>query len=295
MRRLKGTLILLLTAMIWGSAFVAQSVAMDYIGPFTFNALRMALGGAALLPVIFIMKKASPHKDFGGKKKIISGGLICGAVLAFAGAAQNYALVFPDVTVGKAGFITTLYVVFVPLLAALFLKRKLKPLIILSILLAVSGLYLLCMTGRISFSRGELTLLVCSILFSVHILAADHFLSFVDGVALSCAQFFSAALISAIAALIFDPSVSVAVIKDAYISILYAGLISCGVAYTLQILGQKYVEPTLASLLMSLESVFAVISGWVFLNEHLTLRELLGCLLMFAAVVLSELPEKKKN
>ncbi len=296
MKRLKGSLLLLLTAIIWGSAFVAQSVAMDSIGPCTFNAVRMLLGSAVLLPVLFIMKKAAPGKSFGAKKDILLGGLACGVILAAASAAQNYAFVFPDVTAGKAGFITALYVIFVPLIAFVFLRRRLRLLIIPCVILAVTGLYLLCMTGSISFSSGDLMLLLCAVLFSLHILTADHFIAKVDGVALSCAQFFTAAVISGVCALLLEPSsLTASVIKEAWFSIVYAGVVSCGVGYTLQIVGQKYVEPTVASLLMSLESVFAVISGWIILQEHLTARELIGCLLMFAAVVLAELPEKKKK
>ncbi|MBQ7624611.1 MAG: DMT family transporter [Clostridia bacterium] len=294
MKRFKGSLFLLITAVIWGTAFVAQSVAMDSLGPFTFNALRMFLGGCALLPVLLIIRRRSPE-GFGDKKELLRGGVLCGAVLTFASATQNYAFVFPDVTVGKAGFITTLYVVLVPLIAFVFLRRKLRPVIIPCIILAVAGLYLLCMTGKINFSRGELVLLLCALLFSLHILTADHFSPRVNGVALSCIQFFSASVISAVCALLFErSSFSLSVIGDAWFSIVYAGVISCGVGYTLQIVGQRYVEPSVASLLMSLESVFAVISGWIILQETLSLRELIGCILMFAAVVLSELPEKKK-
>ena len=294
MKRFKGSLFLLITAVIWGTAFVAQSVAMDSLGPFTFNALRMFLGGCALLPVLLIIRRRSPE-GFGDKKELLRGGVLCGAVLTFASATQNYAFVFPDVTVGKAGFITTLYVVLVPLIAFVFLRRKLRPVIIPCIILAVAGLYLLCMTGKINFSRGELVLLLCALLFSLHILTADHFSPRVNGVALSCIQFFSASVISAVCALLFErSSFSLSVIGDAWFSIVYAGVISCGVGYTLQIVGQRYVEPSVASLLMSLESVFAVISGWIILQVTLSLRELIGCILMFAAVVLSELPEKKK-
>lgn len=295
-KRLKGSLRLTVTAIIWGTAFVAQSVAMDSLGPFTFNALRMFLGGAFLLPVLFIMKKSSPQKSFGEKKTLILGGIACGAALTFASATQNYAFLFPDVTVGKAGFITTLYVVLVPLIAAVFLRRKLRPIIIPCVILAVAGLYLLCMSGGFALSSGELVLLLCALLFSLHILTADHFSAKMNGVALSCIQFFAASVMSGILALIFErQGISVSLIKDAWFPLVYAGVMSCGVAYTLQIVGQKDVEPTVASLIMSLESVFAVISGWIILGEHLSLRELIGCLLMFAAVILSELPDRKKN
>ncbi len=295
-KKLKGTLFLLITAIIWGSAFVAQSEAMKVLGAFTFNATRMLLGGLVLIPVMLVMKKVSPPAERRDPKDLVIGGAVCGAALALASAAQNYAFVFPGTTVGKAGFITALYVVLVPLISAVFLKRKLHFITAVCIALAVGGLYLLCMTEKLVLSSGDLMLLLCALLFSVQILAVDRFLPKVDPVALSCLQFFFASFFSFIFAFIFERGdLSFAVLKEASLSILYAGILSCGVAYTLQVVGQKFVEPTLASLLMSLESVFAVLSGLVILGERLSLRELLGCLLMFAAVLLSEIPIGKKK
>ena len=293
-KNLRGPLLLLITAAIWGSTFVAQNDAMNSIGPCTFNAIRTFLGGLVLLPVLWIMKKRRPQESFGDKKTLYIGGICCGAALAIASVVQSWGIASAEV--GKAGFISALYIVIVPLIAAVFLKKKLPLIIIPCILLAVVGLYLLCMSGSFGLSFGELLVLISTLFFSIHILVIGAFSPKVNGIALSCIQFFSAAIISAILALIFEvDAFSFASLKAAAFPIIYAGVFAIGVADTFQIIAQKDTDPTIASLIMSLESVFAVLSGWIFLHETLTLRELLGCLLVFIAVILSELPIKKKE
>ncbi|MDO5425685.1 MAG: DMT family transporter [Eubacteriales bacterium] len=297
MKKTKNTLLLILTAFIWGVAFVAQSVGMDYVGPFTFNAVRNIIGGLVLIPCIYFLgwlKKKSPEpeaeKPSGTKKDLIVGGVACGIALAAASSLQQIGISYT--TVGKAGFITALYIVIVPILG-IFLKKKPRALIWGSVALAVAGLYFLCMTDSFSFGIGDSYVLGCAFLFSIHILIIDHFSAKVDGVKMSCIQFFVAGIVCAVPMLLFEKP-DLGAILDAKLPILYAGVLSCGVGYTLQIVGQKDYDPTVASLLLSLESVFSVLAGWVILGQTLSLRESFGCVLVFLAVILAQLPEKKK-
>ncbi|MDY3917506.1 MAG: DMT family transporter [Candidatus Limivivens sp.] len=297
MNKTKNTVMLLLTAFIWGVAFVAQSVGMDYVGPFTFNCVRNLIGSLFLIPCISFLgylKKKSPEpeeeKPTGTTKDLVIGGICCGTALAVASSLQQIGISYT--TVGKAGFITALYIVIVPLMG-IFLKRRPRLLIWGSVVLAVLGLYFLCMTDSLSFSVGDSYVLACAFVFSIHILVIDHFSPKVDGVKMSCIQFLVAGILCGIPMLLFEePSLSA--ILAAKIPILYAGVLSCVVAYTLQIVGQKNYDPTIASLLLSLESVFSVLAGWVILGQTLSGREILGCVLVFLAVILVQLPEKKK-
>ncbi|HIS30952.1 MAG TPA: DMT family transporter [Candidatus Limivivens intestinipullorum] len=289
MRKTKNTILLLLTALIWGSAFVAQSVGMDYVGPFTFNSVRCLIGGLVLLPCIFFFKRFGigdggweEEKSVKGRRDLITGGILCGVFLACASSAQQVGLTYT--TVGKAGFITAMYIVIVPVLG-IFLKRLPKPAVWVSVVLAVAGLYLLCMTDSFALSPGDAWVLASALLFAFHIMVIDYFSPKADGVKLSCIQFFVAGIVCGVPMLLFEKP-QILEILQAWQPILYAGVLSCGVAYTLQIIAQKDYDPTAASLILSLESVFSVLAGWVILGEELSPRELAGCALMFAAIIL---------
>lgn len=288
---MKNNILLVLTALIWGCAFVAQSVGMDYVGPFTFNMARFLIGAIVLLPVIWFMdrqRKTGAEKG-AGQKTLIIGGICCGIALAFASTLQQWGILFT--TVGKAGFITAMYIVIVPLLG-IFIGKKVRPLIIGCVAIAVVGFYFLCMTESLRLGLGDFLVLLCAIAFSIHILVIDHFSPKVDGVKMSAIQFLTAAIISAVPTLLWEQPVFTEVLQ-AWQPVLYAGVMSCGVAYTLQIIAQKNADPTVASLLLSLESVFSVLAGWVLLGQGLSLKELFGCVLIFCAIILAQLPEKK--
>lgn len=288
---MKNNILLVLTALIWGCAFVAQSVGMDYVGPFTFNMARFLIGAVVLLPVIWFMdrqRKTGAEKG-AGQKTLIIGGICCGIALAVASTLQQWGILFT--TVGKAGFITAMYIVIVPLLG-IFIGKKVRPLIIGCVAIAVVGFYFLCMTESLRLGLGDFLVLLCAIAFSIHILVIDHFSPKVDGVKMSAIQFLTAAIISAVPTLLWEQPVFTEILQ-AWQPVLYAGVMSCGVAYTLQIMAQKNADPTVASLLLSLESVFSVLAGWVLLGQGLSLKELFGCVLIFCAIILAQLPEKK--
>ena len=295
-KKLRANLLLLLTAMIWGAAFVAQSVSMDYIGPFTFLCSRSILGGVVLLPVIALMdkKKDTDEKEepANHKKTLLMGGLACGAALFVASAFQQIGI--QETTAGKAGFITAMYMVLVPI-AGLFLGKKTGGKVWGAVAVALVGMYLLCFSGGGlgAINRGDLMEMVCALGFTVHILVIDHFSGRVDGVKMSCIQFFVCGVLAFFAMIIFEEP-NVQDILAAWMPIVYAGLMSSGVGYTLQIVAQKDTDPTVASLLMSLESVFSLVFGWILLHEAMSARELIGCVLMFAAIVWVQLPERRK-
>ena len=289
---MKNNILLVLTALIWGCAFVAQSVGMDFVGPFTFNMARFLIGAIVLLPVIWFMdrqRKTGAEKG-AGQKTLIIGGICCGIALAVASTLQQWGILFT--TVGKAGFITAMYIVIVPLLG-IFIGKKVRPLIIGCVAIAVVGFYFLCMTESLRLGLGDFLVLLCAIAFSIHILVIDHFSPKVDGVKMSAIQFLTAAIISAVPTLLWEQPVFTEILQ-AWQPVLYAGVMSCGVAYTLQIIAQKNADPTVASLLLSLESVFSVLAGWVLLGQGLSLKEMFGCVLIFCAIILAQLPEKKK-
>lgn len=288
---MKNNILLVLTALIWGCAFVAQSVGMDYVGPFTFNMARFLIGAIVLLPVIWFMdrqRKTGAEKG-AGQKTLIIGGICCGIALAVASTLQQWGILFT--TVGKAGFITAMYIVIVPLLG-IFIGKKVRPRIIGCVAIAVVGFYFLCMTESLRLGLGDFLVLLCAIAFSIHILVIDHFSPKVDGVKMSAIQFLTAAIISAVPTLLWEQPVFTEILQ-AWQPVLYAGVMSCGVAYTLQIIAQKNADPTVASLLLSLESVFSVLAGWVLLGQGLSFKELFGCVLIFYAIILAQLPEKK--
>lgn len=294
---IRQSLLLLLTATIWGVAFVSQSVGMDYVGPFTFNAVRSLIGAAVLVPCIALLKKMQRgekgqeevHKKE-DKKTLLLGGICCGVILAVASSLQQFGLLYT--TVGKAGFITAMYIVLVPILG-IFAGKKVGLRIGISVVTAVAGLYLLCMTESLRLEAGDILVLLCAVVFSFHIIVIDHFSPLVDGVKMSCIQFLTCGILCSVCMFLFEePKLSM--IFAAWKPVLYAGVMSCGVAYTLQIVGQKGMNPTVASLIMSLESVISVLAGFVLLHEVLSRRELFGCVLMFAAIILAQLPDRKK-
>lgn len=294
--QIRNSLLLLLTAVIWGIAFVAQSAGMDYVGPLTFLCVRSLIGGAALLPVIWFLERqksdAQKQEDRTPEKRrlLIKGGILCGLALCFASTFQQYGIQFT--TVGKAGFITACYIILVPI-AGLFFGKRCGLNIWIGVLLAVGGLYCLCITETLRIGKGDILVLICAFIFSAHILVVDHFSPLVDGVKMACIQFFVCGLVSGAGMLLLEhPAISD--ILMAWQSILYAGLLSSGVGYTLQIVGQKGLNPTVASLILSLESVVSVLAGLLILHQTLSSREVLGCVLMFAAIVLAQLPGKEK-
>ena len=295
----RNSLLLLLTATIWGIAFVAQSVSMDYIGGFTFNSIRSLIGSLTLLPVILLLSKPKSAEEknrpqtSSNQKILITGGICCGIILCLASNFQQFGIKYT--TVGKAGFITACYIIIVPVIG-IFLRKKCSPFIWIAVILSLCGLYLLCLTPGegLAIGKGELLVLVCAFLFSIHILVIDHFSPLVDGVKMSCIQFFVCALLSAVCMWLFEKPDMGAVLQ-AWVPVLYAGVFSCGVAYTLQIVGQRGMNPTVASLILSLESVISLIAGWVILGQALSVRELSGCVLMFAAIILAQLPERKRG
>ena len=298
-QKVKSSLLLLLTAMIWGSSFVAQRTGIEYIGPFTMNSTRSFLGALVLLPVIkvmYVQRNKSGEKSFQtekeksqSRKDLILGGICCGIALTVASSLQQIGMLYT--TAGKSGFITALYILIVPIMG-LFMKKHVGGKTWIGVALAVLGMYFLSVQEGFSISKGDFLTFLCAIVFAVHILVIDHFSPKVDGVKLSCIQFAVCGVLCA-CPMIFIEKPTVVQILTAWLPIAYAGIMSCGVAYTLQIIAQKGIDPTVASLLMSLESVFAALSGWLILHEHLSARELFGCVLVFVAIILAQLPERK--
>lgn len=291
--RPKNAFMLILTAFIWGTAFVAQSVGMDYLGPFTFNGVRSLIGGVALIPCIWLLQKlndkSEPVTEERNRKDLLIGGISCGVLLFAASSLQQVGIQYT--TAGKAGFITAFYIVFVPVLG-IFLGKKTGWKVWTAVILALAGLYFLCITEKFTIGKGDIFLFACAMVFSLHILVIDYFSPKVEGVKMSCVQFLVCGIISLPFMFLLETP-RMGAIVDAAWPLLYAGVLSCGVAYTLQIIGQKNVNPAIASLILSLESCFSVLAGWVILGEKLSVRESIGCILMFAAIILAQLPDKK--
>ncbi len=292
-KKLGSSFLLLITATIWGVAFVAQSVGMDHIGPFTFNFSRFLIGALVLIPVILLGKKEKlPEAEAKSyKKNTWIGGLCCGCALCVASLLQQTGIQYT--TVGKAGFITALYIIIVPFFG-LFLKKKVGLRIWISAAIATVGFYLLCVMGELVINKGDLYILACACVFSVHILVIDYFSPKGNGVQISAIQFAVCALLCGIGAVSFETIIWADVLA-AYVPILYAGVMSCGVAYTLQILGQKNMDPSVASLILSLEAVVSVIAGAIILHQMMSVQEIAGCVLVFLAIILAQLPDKKQK
>lgn len=305
-KKTRNSAFLILTALIWGLAFVSQSEGGNAVGAYSFNCIRSLIGSAVLIPVIFLLDRFSltgkKPKTKSDRKKLWLGGTCCGIVLFVASNLQQLGITM-GTPVGKAGFLTTCYIVFVPILGV-FIKKKCRWNVWLGVVLTVVGLYLLCINASLRLQLSDLLVLLCAFVFSVHILVIDRFSPLVDGVRMSCIQFLVCGVLSSIpmffietghTAQSFHAWLSAFSSTNAWLSILYAGVCSCGIAYTLQIVGQQEVNPTVASLLMSLESVFSVLAGWLFLGQRLSPKELGGCLLIFAAVVLAQISFGKKK
>ncbi len=291
---LRGSLLLFLTACIWGMAFVSQSKGMDYMHPFTFNGVRALIGALVLLVYSVVSRKLAGAKakpiDW---KTTLRAGLWCGLVFTMASTLQQFGIKYTSV--GKAGFITTLYIIFVPI-AGIFFKRKVSKIVWFAAFMAAVGLYLLCMTESLALGAGDIMVSLCALFFTAHIMVIDYYAPKTDGVMVSCIQFAVCGVICGMGSLIWGQP-TFAQLSDGAGTLLYAGVLSCGLAYTLQIIGQRDVNPTIAALIMSLESVVATVSGWVafeigFLktDQTLTPRQILGCAIVFAAVILVQLP-----
>lgn len=295
-QQIKSSLILLLTATIWGVAFVAQSVGMEYIGPFTFNAIRCVLGGMVLIPVILVLKKkketGAENQEKEDKKTLWMGGIACGVILCIASNLQQFGIM--EASVGKSGFFTALYIVMIPVIG-IFIGKRPGIKLWFCVALAVVGMYLLCMKdGSFTIERADIMLLLCALAFSFHILVVDYFSPKVDGVKMSCIQFFVCGVLSAVG-MLFTETPDISNIQAAWLPLLYAGLLSCGVGYTLQIVGQKGINPVIASLIMSLESVISALAGWVILGQVLSPKEIFGCVLMFVAIIITQIPIGNKK
>ena len=300
-RKILGNALLILTAMIWGTAFVFQRTGMESIEPITFNAARMALAAVAV-GAVSVAATAAEKKRLAGAGPVVTGpgeeqrraynrntvigGILCGTFLAAASIFQQMGIVYT--TAGKAGFITAMYMLLVPVIGTVFLHKRNSWIVWLAVLIGVAGMYLLCMTEGFRLTRGDTLVCICALLFSGHILCCDHFVQLGDPIRISAIQFAACTVLSAIAAVILEQPTWDKIVSAA-IPILYCGLISGGLGYTLQIIAQKFTDPTIASLLMSLESVFAVIAGALLLGERMSVRELMGCVVMFAAIVLVQI------
>ncbi len=301
-RKTTSTLILILTALIWGGGFVSQSIGADFVGPFTFLALRSWIAVIALIPVLFFFVIKKDPRGIRGcfKKESLKGGLVCGFFLFVASASQQMGIAYT--TTAKAGFLTAMYVVMVPVICLtvnkagrIFFKRTLMShgentglLVWLGVLLTVAGLYLLCLKETARFEQGDSLMILCALLFAFQIISINHYVNQVDPILLAWLEFFFTALFSSIIMLISEDS-SVASLSSAAPSIAFAGLFSSATGYTLQVVGQKGLNPTVASIVMSLESVFSALLGWLILGQVLSPREILGCALMFAATIISQL------
>ncbi len=315
---LRQSLLLFLTAVIWGVAFVAQSAGMDYVGPFTYNGVRCILGGLVLLPCIALLDRLQGGRSAQGdaaaqaaegmkteealmptaaearkrsRRQLAAGGICCGVILFVASSLQQLGIQYTSV--GKAGFLTAMYILLVPVMG-LFVHKKVGMKVWIGVVFAVCGLYLLCMTNGFKLERGDALVLACAVVFSLHILVIDYFSPKVDGVRMSCIQFWVCGIVALLCSFVFEhPDLNS--ILAAWQPVCYGGIMSCGVAYTLQIVGQKGMNPTVASLILSLESVVSVVAGFMILGQTMSRRELLGCSLMIVAIVLAQLPDRNNR
>lgn len=298
--RNKGNIFLLLAALVWGMGLVSQQAGMEHLGPLGFTAVRCTLGGLSMFPVVWIAdrrKKEAPqaHEAAAKKKATVKGALVCAAALITLILCQQYGLMFT--TVGKAGFITALYIVITPVGSMVFLKKKISINTWAAVAIALAGMYLLCLTGGISsVNTGDLIMLLAAAASSAHMLAVDHFVEKADPVRLSCFQFMITGLACFIPALIFEgDTFNFENIRLSAVPVIYAGMASCAVGYTFQIIGQRYTDPGIAALLLSLETVFALIAGWLILGEVMEPYEYAGCALMFAAIITAQLPQRRSR
>ena len=310
-KKMLGNLLLLLTAMIWGTAFVAQRVGMDSIEPITFNASRMALAAVMVGALAYVLRQKqkiealrlalskqtlpageehiarNAEDSTAPWKNTLTGGICCGLFLTAGSVFQQMGVVYTSA--GKAGFITAMYMLFVPIINYILFKKKNSWLVWLAVFIGVGGMYLLCVKEDFTLTRGDMLVCICALMFSGHILCCDYFVKLANPIELAAIQFATASVVSAVIAFLTETPVWAGIVSAA-VPIIYCGVVSGGIGYTLQIVAQKYTDPTVASLLMSLESVFAVIAGAVLLGEQMSSRELLGCVIMFAAIILVQVP-----
>lgn len=299
---LRNFLLLLLAALIWGTAFVGQAIGINYVPPFTFTAGRSLIGFAALLPFALIRMRGlsaasararKPNEFAALRRNTLVGGIVCGTALFIAESFQQFSLIYTPV--GKAGFITALYIIFVPIIALLFLGRKSTRLLWVAVLVAIAGLYFLSVKDGLNFNPGDVLCFVCAICYALQILSVDKYARNADAVSLSCIMFLTGGILGIITTVLFEPGLTLDNCLKALPAMLYVGVLSNGVAYTCQVLGQKGANPTIASLTMSLESPFAAISGWIALDQILSGREIFGCVLMGMAIILAQLPDRKRS
>ena len=292
-QQLRGTFALLFATVIWGSAFISQSVGMDYIGPFTFQAIRCFLAVFTLVPIIFLAEIPSQGLKASLKQwmdpKLLKAGLICGLALFVAASLQQIGIIYTSA--GKSGFLTAMYIVMVPIFGIFWGKKPSKT-ILLSVFLSVVGLYMLSCAGESGIGLGDLALIGCAMAFAVQILCIDHFAGQVNGLRLNCVQALVVSILS-LPMMLLTETVTIDAIVPCALPLLHAGVLSMGIAYSLQIYGQKHLAPAPAALIMSLESVFAALGGWLLLQESMSIVELMGCFFVFAAVIFSQLPEKR--
>lgn len=300
-KQIRGSLILLLTAFIWGTAFVAQSEGVARMGVFGFNVIRNYMAVVVLTPVIMVLRRlkkgpemtvAGEFKDIFQDRKLLTGGVLCGIALCIASNLQQVGIKYVSF-IGKSGFLTALYIILVPI-AGLFFNKKVGKLVWVGLVFAVAGLYFLCINQKLTLEFSDIVLILCAVFFVVQILLVDKYAPEVDPVALACIEFFVCATLSMIPMFITEHN-TLADIRSAAFPLIYAGVFSSGVAYTLQMVGQRDLNPTLASMIMSLEAVISVLSGMVLLHERPSFREILGCVLMFIGVILAQIPEKSKE
>ncbi len=280
-----GNILLTVTAIIWGIAFVAQSVGMKYVGPFTYQCIRSFIGFMVMIPVVLIFgnREKETRED---RKTLMRAGIVCGLIFTLASNFQQYGIQYT--TVGKAGFLTALYMIIVPLLS-IFIGKKPAFNLWISIIIAVIGMYLLCINGEFRLAAGDIYIILCAVAFSFHVLAIDHYVAMVDPLKLSLIQYLICGIVTLIPLLLFE-KVEVKSILSCWAPLLYGGVLSTGVGYTLQMVGQKYTNPTVASILMCLESVFSLIAGIILLGQVPSLREIIGCMLMFIAIIITQIP-----
>ena len=292
MSKIKSNLLLALAAFIWGIAFVAQSVSMDHIGPWTFTCIRNFIAAATLYILMPVLNKftRSEGKEV-DKKQMWIGGICCGIALAVASMFQQTGIIYT--TVGKAGFLTALYTVIFTILS-LFLGKKSKWNVYVSVGISIVGMYFLCMNEDFTIAYGDVLVLICALMFAFHIMIVDHFVKEIDGIKLSCIQFLTAGLFCMIPMFILEKP-DLTSILEAAVPILYAGVLSSGAGYTLQIVGQKGADPSIAGMILSLESVFAALAGTILLHEVLSLRELFGCILVFGSIIFSQIQFRKNS
>jgi drug/metabolite transporter (DMT)-like permease len=293
-KKLLGSFLLVITAAIWGTAFAFQRMGMDSIEPAVFNASRMLLAAVAVTPLIFLGRSRDAADGNAFRRNTVKGGILCGLCLAGASVLQQIGMVHTGA--GKAGFITAMYMLLVPVFNLLLFRRK-SPLIVwLAVAAGIAGMYLLCIKEGFTIDRGDGLILICAVLFAFHIICCDHYVKNANPIGMAAIQFYVTAFVSGLVSA-FTENPSWSDVRAALIPILYCGLGSGGIAYTLQIVAQKFTDPTVATIIMSLESVFAVLGGALILGEKMSLREAAGCILMFAAVILVQIPvgSKKKK